>query len=189
MKKLLLLIFTFTIGFNTVAQENFSKKSDLLFEAEAGIAIYGETDAPPLTSFQLRFGSVVHKYLSMGLLFSGFTATGPSVIKSQLGTYSEYITHGGRGGFFLRVTGGEESHFYAELQSTVGGIFQVAGNENIAFIQEDLEYGGGINIGYNIAFANSSYFGFYAGAEVGKWQEAGEGYLRYNLGLRFQVRH
>ncbi|WP_417608314.1 hypothetical protein [Owenweeksia hongkongensis] len=195
MNKLKLTFLTFLLSFCGFAQSEGEITKKLLFEAEAGVAIYDQIGAPPLSSFQMRFGSVANEYFSLGMLLNGYTATGFSYFENKDGDYDKYLTHGGRGGVFLRITGGTESHLFAELQGTVGAVFQVVGEDRFSYLDDALEFGGGINIGYNVVFANYSYFGLYAGAEFGNWHEQGnsqgrsEGYVRYNFGLRFQVRH
>lgn len=195
MKKLKLTSVTFLISLCGFAQSEGEVARQFLFEAEAGVAVYDEIDAPPLSSFQMRFGTVVNEYFTLGMLLNGYTATGYSYFQNKDGGYDEYLTKGGRGGLFLRATGSRESHLFAELQGAFGAIFQVIGEDQSLHMEDAFEFGGGVNLGYNVAFANSSYFGFYAGAEFGNWnnqdngQNQREGYVRYNFGLRFQIRH
>lgn len=197
MKKLKLTSLIFLISLCGFAQSEGEVAREFLFEAEAGIAIYQKVDAPSLSSLQLRFGTSANEYFSLGMLLNGYTATASSYIQNNDGSLDKYLTQGGRGGVFLRATGSSESHLFAELQGTFGAIFQVVAEDPLLPMNDAIEFGGGINLGYNVAFANSSYFGFYAGAEFGNWyhQNAGngqsesQGYVRYNFGLRFQIRH
>lgn len=184
MKKLTLTLLLSFIAIQLSAQDD--KK--LLFEAESGLAFYRNTEAPPLSSFYLRFGTVAGKYFQTGILINGYTANAKSYYSNQWGNQDSYLTRGGRGGVFLKASEGKESHLYAELQGTFGVVAEIEDSETHR-LEGGMEYGGGVNIGYNVAFANSSYFGVYLGAEVGDWMGSGITYTRFNFGLRFQSRY
>ncbi len=194
MKKWSIALLIIGIAAITTAQsDNHQKK--LLFEAEAGVAMYNVASVP-VTSFQLQLGSVISPALNLGLFLNGYTATGSSPHYDRSVVNYSPTPHGGRVGLFLRGNSTSQpnrSHVYAQLKGSIGYLFQ-PGLANTVDLDQGLEILGGLDLGFSANIGSGAYFGFYLGFELGSVDIAVEEPLsaeliRYNFGLRFQKRY